>query len=86
MPGLQITAVESVAKADAGSASGLYSTSRYLGSIIGSAIIAGILGSSQTGIDGIGMVFILAFVAAVLSAISSAGLRARPGVDDVRSL
>jgi len=40
--GLQISAAESVASSQAGSASGLFSTSRYLVSIIGLAIMAAV--------------------------------------------
>ena len=76
-PGLQMTAVESVSKENAGAASGVYATSRYLGSIAGSAIIAGILGSGQVDIDGLGAVFILVFVAAAVSAVASVGIRPR---------
>ena len=42
-PGLQISAVAAGDSNQSGSAAGLYSTSRYLGSITGSAIISGIL-------------------------------------------
>ena len=76
-PGLQTSAVESVESHEAGSAAGLYSTSRYLGSIIGSAVIAGILGASNVDVDGLGLVFLLSFAAAVAAAVVSLGLRGR---------
>ena len=52
-PALQTSGVEAVESDQAGSAAGLYSTSRYLGSITGSAIIAGILGASDMDVDGL---------------------------------
>jgi DHA2 family methylenomycin A resistance protein-like MFS transporter len=73
-PGLQTSAVEAVDRNQAGSASGLYSTSRYLGSIVGSAVIAGILGADKTNVDGLGLVFLLSLFAAAIAAIASLGL------------
>ena len=72
-----LTAVEAVESQDAGSAAGLYSTSRYLGSIIGSAIIAGILSAGDFEADGVGLVFLLSFVAAVIATVASLGLKGR---------
>ena len=57
-PGLQILAVAAVDSNQSGSAAGLYSTSRYLGSITGSGIIAGILEASDVDVEGLGLVFI----------------------------
>ena len=82
-PGLQRSGVEAVESDQAGSAAGLCSTSRYLGSIIGSAIIAGILGASDVDVDGLSLVFLLSFVAAVVSAVVSLGLRGRAAVSAV---
>jgi len=82
-PGLQTSGVEAVESDQAGSAAGLCSTSRYLGSIIGSAIIAGILGASDVDVDGLSLVFLLSFVAAVVSAVVSLGLRGRAAVSAV---
>ena len=76
-PGLQISAVEAVSENQSGSAAGLYSTSRYLGSITGSAIIAGILGASDVDVDGLGLVFVLCLGAAVVAAVTSLGLKGR---------
>jgi EmrB/QacA subfamily drug resistance transporter len=78
MPGLQTTAVESVSKDKAGVASGIYSTSRYLGSIVGSAILAGLLGADKGGVGSLGTVFLVVLVSAILATIASVGLRARP--------
>ena len=82
-PGLQTSGVEAVESDQAGLAAGLCSTSRYLGSIIGSAIIAGILGASGVDVDGLSLVFLLSFVAAVVSAVVSLGLRGRAAVSAV---
>ena len=84
-PGLQTTAVEAVDPLQAGVASGVYSTSRYLGSILGSAIMAGLLGTELGDTTGIGSVFLIVFVAAVLATAASLGMQARPevGRDDV---
>ena len=77
-PGLQTTAVEAADRTQAGAASGVYSTSRYLGSIVGSAIMAGLLGTGGSDTGGTGLVFLVVVVAAVLATASSLGLRARP--------
>ena len=82
-PGLQTLGVEAMESDQAGSAAGLCSTSRYLGSIIGSAIIAGILGASDVDVDGLSLVFLLSFVAAVVAAVVSLGLRGRAAVSAV---
>jgi len=82
-PGLQTSGVEAVESDQAGSAAGLCSTSRYLGSLIGSAIIAGILGASDVDVDGLSLVFLLPFVAAVVAAVVSLGLRGRAAVSAV---
>ena len=82
-PGLQRSGVEAVESDQAGSAAGLCSTSRYLGSIIGSAIIAGILGASDVDVEGLSLVFLLSFVAAVVAAVVSLGLRGRAAVSAV---
>ena len=76
-PGLLTSGVGAVESDQAGSAAGLYSTSRYLGSIIGSAVIAGMLGASDMDVDGLGLVFLLSFISAVVAAVVSLGLRGR---------
>ncbi len=85
-PGLLTTAVESVGADQTGVASGLYSTSRYFGSIVGSAILAGLISSDAGGTvgdaSGFGGVFVLAFVAAILAVIASLFLVARPSPHD----
>ena len=80
-PGLQTTAVESVASDQAGAAAGVYSTSRYVGSIVGVAMMAGLLGADRGNADGLGLVFIIVLVSGILATIVSLGLRPRPQID-----
>jgi DHA2 family methylenomycin A resistance protein-like MFS transporter len=75
--GMQTAAVESVGPRSSGVASGVFSTSRYLGSIVGSSVLGGMLGPSEST-GGFGAVFIMAFMAALLSALASCGLHDRP--------
>ncbi|MDQ6833293.1 MAG: MFS transporter, partial [Chloroflexota bacterium] len=74
--GMQTAAIESVGPREAGVASGVFSTSRYFGSIIGSSILAGLLGTSGGG--GFRAVFVMIVVAALLSALVALALRDRP--------
>lgn len=75
--GLQTAAVESVGPGEAGMASGVFSTSRYLGSIVGASILAGLLGPTRDGVSGFGVLFGMVAVAAFLSALVSCGLHDR---------
>ena len=60
------------------SPAGLYSTSRYLCMIIWSAGPSrGYLGSSDMDVNGLGLVFLLSFISAVVAAVVSLGLRGR---------
>ena len=77
MAPLQTSAVEAVRREDAGVASGLFSTSRYLGSIVGSVALAALLVSTDTGVTGFRSVAALVIVAALLAMLASAGLRGR---------
>ena len=70
---LQTSAVEAVPAADAGAAAGMFSTSRYVGSIVGTLVLATVL----TKTTGFGDVFAMVLVAAVLSAVVSFGLAGR---------
>ncbi len=74
--GMQTAAIEAVGPRETGVASGVYSTSRYFGSIIGSSILAGLLGAA--GGDGFRMVFVMVVVAATLSALIALALHDRP--------
>lgn len=77
---LQTTAVEAAPVRDAGMASGVYTTSRYLGSIVGSALLARLAAGAGTlaGASYIGTVFVLVAGAAVLALLMSFGLTDRP--------
>ena len=79
-PGLQTTAVESVHSDEAGVASGLYSTSRYMGSILGSALLAGLVTTAGSAVEGMGTVFVIVVAAALLATVAALGLRARPSI------
>ena len=67
--GMQASAVEAVGPRDAGAASGMYSTSRYIGSIAGSSLLPVLLAA-----PGNGPVFVLIAGAAGLSVVAGAAL------------
>jgi EmrB/QacA subfamily drug resistance transporter len=75
--GLQTAAVEAVAQSETGVAAGVFSTSRYLGSIVGSSILAALL-SAGAGLPAFHAVFLLVVAAAVVSVLTSLGLHDRP--------
>lgn len=66
---LQTSALESVASEQAGIASGITLTSRYLGSIVGSSMLAGLLGSTQAG--NFQLIFLITMLAALSATIIS---------------
>ncbi len=74
---LQTSAVEAVEQRQAGVASGVFSTSRYLGSIIGSSLLAGLLGASHDGAQ-FGVVFALVVATAIGATLVSLALADRP--------
>jgi MFS family permease len=76
-PGMQASALEAIERQSAGAAAGAYSTSRYLGSIVGSALLAGLV-SSQSTEDSVGPIFVIVVAAAGLSALLAAALPRRP--------
>lgn len=76
-PGLQASALEAVERRSAGAAAGAYSTSRYLGSIVGSALLAGLASATPTG-DNVSLIFAAVVVAAGLSMLLAFGLPHRP--------
>jgi EmrB/QacA subfamily drug resistance transporter len=63
-PAVQASAVEAVPAAEAGMASGVFSTSRYLGSIVGSAALAALLGGAGAALGSAQLVFGMVVVAA----------------------
>lgn len=74
--GMQTAAIEAVGPREAGVASGVFSTSRYFGSITGSSILAGLLGAAGGG--GFEAVFDMVVVAAFLSTVVALALHNHP--------
>ena len=66
---LQTAAIEAVKSSETGVASGVYSTSRYLGGIVGSAMLASLLILDTNSIEGFQSVTIMVAIAALLSTI-----------------
>ena len=66
--GLQASAMDSVDVTEAGVAAGVFSTSRYFGSIVGSSLLAGLLGATYSS-SGFHAVFIMVAGAAFLSVL-----------------
>lgn len=75
--GMQSAAVEAVPKNEAGVASGIFSTSRYLGSIVGSSVLP-LLYHPGAGVDGFAAVLLLVVGAAFFSVVVSLGLHHWP--------
>lgn len=73
---LQTSAVESIEAEHAGMAAGANSTARYLGSVVGTSILAGVLSAG----DGFQTVLTLTAVTAVGSAVLALGLPKRPSL------
>jgi DHA2 family methylenomycin A resistance protein-like MFS transporter len=72
---LQTSVLESAKLQQAGLATGISSTSRYLGSIVGSNILAQILGSAPMEVANFRMVFLVVTIAACIALLMSWGLR-----------
>ncbi len=78
--GMQTAAVESVPPEQAGVASGIYSTSRYLGSIIGASLLAALL--TPGGADGgFGTLYVAVFASACIAIFAGLALHNRPDAD-----
>jgi EmrB/QacA subfamily drug resistance transporter len=75
--GMQTAAVEAVSGREAGVAAGVYSTSRYLGSIVGASVIAALLSGSTVGGGNYHAVFAMIVAAAVVATVTSLGLHDR---------
>lgn len=75
--GMQAAAIEAVPRNQAGVASGLFSTSRYLGSIVGSSVLP-LLCHPGKGVEGFAPVLIMVVGAAFFSVVASLGLRHWP--------
>jgi sugar phosphate permease len=79
--GLQTSAVESVEAREAGVASGVFSTSRYLGSIVGSSVLAGLLDTGQ-----LESAFPMVVAAAIAAALVGLALRDWPAREAMHQL
>lgn len=78
---LQTAAIEAVPASLAGAAAGMYSTSRYLGSIIGTIGLGSLI--TAHGHHGYGAVFTMVLVAGAISTAATTGLPARsPRLDE----
>ena len=81
-PGMQASALESVERRNAGAAAGAYSTSRYLGSIVGSALLAGLasvvpLSSADSPDGSVAPIFVVVVAAAGLATLLALRLPGR---------
>lgn len=74
---LQTAALESVELQQTGVATGISSTSRYLGSIVGSTILAQILGPQPTRVTDFRIAFLTVTIAAGIALLMSWGIRPR---------
>jgi EmrB/QacA subfamily drug resistance transporter len=82
---VQVTALHAAAAHETGQAAGLFSTMRYLGSILGSAGLAAILTGSRPTISEFHLLYALLFATACGAVITAArlpGLAARPAADE----
>ncbi|MEZ4713756.1 MAG: hypothetical protein R3A44_41595 [Caldilineaceae bacterium] len=70
--GMQTATIEAVSKRMAGAAAGLFSTSRYVGSIIGSTIWTVLIGAETAQFN---VVFVLVAGAALLSLVAAVGMQ-----------
>jgi MFS family permease len=83
---LQVSAVESVEPRSAGIASGVYSTARYGGAIVGTTLLAGPLALASHGLGGFSLLFsVLAVAVAASVALTFAIPERRPARRLVRA-
>ena len=78
-PGMQTAAIEAADPVDTGAAAGLYSTSRYLGSITGSIALAALMAGAGATAARVDVVFGLVVGASVVATLACLGLRAVRG-------
>jgi EmrB/QacA subfamily drug resistance transporter len=71
---VQATAIESVPLGQAGQAAGLFSTMRYLGSILGSSVMAAVLSGSTPPVDNFRVLYAALFLSACGAIITAWGL------------
>ena len=74
---VQTAAIEAAASSEAGQAAGLFSTMRYLGSILGSAVMAAILVGDVPSVDAFRLLFGLLVITALASAVTASRLPGR---------
>ena len=74
MASMQATAIETVSLSRAGQAAGLFSTMRYLGSILGSSVMAAVLSGSTPPVDNFRVLYAALFLSACGAIITAWGL------------
>jgi EmrB/QacA subfamily drug resistance transporter len=74
MASMQATAIETVSLGQAGQAAGLFSTMRYLGSILGSSVMAAVLSGSTPPVDNFRDLYAALFLSACGAIITAWGL------------
>jgi len=77
-PGIMSAGMEAAPRSRIGVAAGLLSMSRYVGSIIGSLLVAAVIADDATGTGTVLMVCALSLVAAIAVATMLPGRRAEP--------
>lgn len=77
---LQTAVIESVELRHSGSASGIFSTARYLGSIVGTSILAALLAGPGDH-HRFTPIFVMTLAAAALAAVASLGIASHPSAD-----
>lgn len=80
---LQTAAIESAPVQSAGAAAGLFSTSRYVGGIVGSLVLGLALESAPGEVTGFQVVAAVIVVSSLLSVVAALGLRGRRGVPEL---
>jgi sugar phosphate permease len=74
MASMQATAIETVSLGRAGQAAGLFSTMRYLGSILGSSVMAAVLSGSTPPVDNFRVLHAALFLSSCGAIITAWGL------------
>ena len=74
MASMQATAIETVSLGRAGQAAGLFSTMRYLGSILGSSVMAAVLSGSTPPVDNFRVLYAALFLSSCSAIITAWGL------------
>jgi MFS family permease len=74
MASMQATAIETVSLGRAGQAAGLFSTMRYLGSILGSSVMAAVLSGSTPPVDNFRVLYAALFLSSCGAIITAWGL------------